>query len=144
MPRALSCDPAEDDGSRLEPIGERPRERRARPDSLGIVASLEGEGRAIGDRLGDRPRPARPVDEPEDGAALPLGRGIVLDPFMGSGSTVAAAEAVGVTAVGVERFADYYAMALNGIPKLAALELTERTMLEDSAPPDQEELFSVG
>ena len=32
-------------------------------------------------------------------AALPLGVGIVADPFMGSGSTVAAAEAVGVRAM---------------------------------------------
>lgn len=54
-------------------------------------------------------------------AALPLGVGIVADPFMGSGSTVAAAEALGLTAVGVERFADYFAMALQAIPRLAAV-----------------------
>jgi site-specific DNA-methyltransferase (adenine-specific) len=54
-------------------------------------------------------------------AALPLGVGIVADPFMGSGSTVAAAEALGLSAVGVERFADYYEMGLKAIPRLAAI-----------------------
>jgi site-specific DNA-methyltransferase (adenine-specific) len=53
--------------------------------------------------------------------ALPLAEGTVVDPFMGSGSTVAAAEALGLRAVGVERYADYYQMASNAIPKLASL-----------------------
>lgn len=53
-------------------------------------------------------------------AALPLGEGVIVDPFMGSGSTVAAAEAVGVRCVGVERHADYYEAATDVIPKLAA------------------------
>lgn len=54
-------------------------------------------------------------------AALPLGEGIVADPFMGSGSTVAACEAVGVASVGVERHADYYEVAREAVPLLAAL-----------------------
>lgn len=54
-------------------------------------------------------------------AALPLGTGTVLDPFMGSGSTVAAAEAQGICSIGVERFADYFALAKLAIPKLARL-----------------------
>lgn len=33
---------------------------------------------------------------------LPLGEGAVLDPFMGSGSTIAATEAIGDGAIGVE------------------------------------------
>lgn len=56
-------------------------------------------------------------------AALPIGEGVVVDPFMGSGSTVAAAEAVGVVALGVERFADYYSMSVKAVPKLASLNL---------------------
>lgn len=61
-------------------------------------------------------------------ASLPLGEGIVADPFMGSGSTIAAAEAVGVNAVGVERFRDYFDMAQTSIPKLSALPVAnERT-----------------
>jgi site-specific DNA-methyltransferase (adenine-specific) len=52
-------------------------------------------------------------------AALPLGEGIILDPFMGSGSTIAAAEAVGYSCIGIERYEKYYKMALNAIPKLA-------------------------
>ena len=55
---------------------------------------------------------------------LPLGEGIVLDPFMGSGSTIAAAEALGYRSVGIEVDKDYYRMAENAIPKLAALYTT--------------------
>lgn len=51
-------------------------------------------------------------------AALPVGTGIIADPFMGSGSTVAAAEAVGLQCVGVERFMDYYEMSKMAIPRL--------------------------
>lgn len=65
-------------------------------------------------------------------AALPLGVGVVADTFSGSGSTVAAAEAVGVSAVGVERFADYYELSLEAIPKLAAIQTPEEE--EQQAP----------
>jgi site-specific DNA-methyltransferase (adenine-specific) len=54
-------------------------------------------------------------------SALPLGEGVVADPFMGSGSTVAAAEAMGVVCVGVERHAHYYEAAPKAIARLAAL-----------------------
>ena len=52
-------------------------------------------------------------------AVLPLGRGIVCDPFMGSGSTVAAAEALGLHCVGVEKNSEYYEDAKTQIPKLS-------------------------
>lgn len=51
-------------------------------------------------------------------AALPTGEGIIADTFMGSGSTVAAAEANGLTCIGVERFADYYELSKTAIPQL--------------------------
>lgn len=54
-------------------------------------------------------------------AALPLGSGVILDPFMGSGSTVAAAEAVGYQAIGIERHAEYFAISRQAIPRLAKL-----------------------
>ena len=54
-------------------------------------------------------------------ALLPLGEGIMLDPFMGSGSTIAAAEAVGYRSVGIEIDKDYFRLAETAIPKLAAL-----------------------
>lgn len=52
-------------------------------------------------------------------AALPLGRGLILDPFMGSGSTIAAAEAVGYASIGIEKDPAYYAVAKKAIPALA-------------------------
>ena len=58
-------------------------------------------------------------------AALPLGEGIIVDTFMGSGSTVAAAEAVGVSCIGVERYPEYYEMALNAVPQLAAVKAND-------------------
>ena len=54
-------------------------------------------------------------------ALLPLGRGLVLDPFMGSGSTIAAASSIGIDAVGIEIDPDFYAVAEKAVPQLAAL-----------------------
>lgn len=54
---------------------------------------------------------------------LPLGEGTVLDPFAGSGSTLAAAQAVGYASVGVERDADYFSVACDALPRLAALRV---------------------
>ena len=54
-------------------------------------------------------------------SSLPLGEGIVLDPFMGSGSTIAAANAVGYSSIGIERMDEYYQMSKNAIPKLSAI-----------------------
>lgn len=61
-------------------------------------------------------------------ASLPLGRGIVLDPFMGSGSTVAAAEAVGYKAIGIERHLDYFRMSKLAISKLSQLVTQEEQL----------------
>jgi DNA modification methylase len=52
-------------------------------------------------------------------AVLPVGRGIVLDPFAGAGSTLAAAMAVGYESVGVEKDAHYFDMAHDAVFKLA-------------------------
>ncbi len=56
-------------------------------------------------------------------AVLPLGRGIITDPFAGAGSTLAAAEAVGYESVGVEKDPLFFDMACDAIPKLANLRL---------------------
>jgi len=52
-------------------------------------------------------------------AVLPLGEGVVLDPFAGAGSTLAAAEAVGYASIGIEKDEEYYRMACEAIPRLA-------------------------
>ncbi|MGO8700107.1 MAG: DNA-methyltransferase [Limisphaerales bacterium] len=57
--------------------------------------------------------------------ALPLGEGVLADPFMGSGSTVAAAEHLGLHSVGLERDAKFFAVAASAILKLASLEPDE-------------------
>ena len=54
-------------------------------------------------------------------ASLPLGRGCVVDPFAGSGSTLAAAEAVGYESRGAERDEAYFRLACEAIPRLRAL-----------------------
>jgi len=54
-------------------------------------------------------------------ASLPLGEGVVLDPFMGGGSTIAAAIHVGYESIGIEHDRTFFRMAATGIPKLAAL-----------------------
>lgn len=54
-------------------------------------------------------------------ASLPLGEGVVLDPFAGSGSTLAAANAIGYSSIGVEADPKFVRVASEAIPKLAAL-----------------------
>ena len=56
-------------------------------------------------------------------ASLPLDKGIILDPFMGSGSTIAAATACGLTSIGLEIREEYFQTAKAAIPKLADLEI---------------------
>jgi site-specific DNA-methyltransferase (adenine-specific) len=55
-------------------------------------------------------------------ASLPLGEGIVLDPFAGSGSTLAAANAVGYASLGVESDAHFVRVADLAIGRLGNLE----------------------
>jgi site-specific DNA-methyltransferase (adenine-specific) len=56
-------------------------------------------------------------------AMLPLGEGVVCDPFAGSGSTLAAAQAVGYDSMGVERDSHYVRIARKAIPQLARLSI---------------------
>jgi len=56
-------------------------------------------------------------------ASLPLSEGTILDPFMGSGSTIAAAEACGLAGIGLEIRKEYFTMAESAIPKLAVLQV---------------------
>ena len=55
-------------------------------------------------------------------ASLPLREGVILDPFAGSGSTLAAAEAVGYASMGVEIDPFYVKVARTAILELAAIE----------------------
>ncbi len=54
-------------------------------------------------------------------ASLPLGQGVVLDPFMGGGSTIGAAIAVGYQSIGVELDETFFRMATKAIPVLVGL-----------------------
>jgi DNA modification methylase len=54
-------------------------------------------------------------------ASLPLGVGVIYDPFAGSGSTLAAAEAVGYCALGTDRDLQYLEMGCKAFAALAAL-----------------------
>lgn len=54
--------------------------------------------------------------------ALPLGEGVVLDPFAGAASTLAAAEAVGYSSIGIERDRHYFDIACKALPRLVNLK----------------------
>lgn len=66
-------------------------------------------------------------------ASLPLGEGVVLDPFMGSGSTIAAAEFHGYKSIGVERSSEYFSMAEKAIEPLSKIKAssTSETILNE-------------
>ena len=49
---------------------------------------------------------------------LALGEGMVLDPFAGAGSTLAACNAIGYRSLGVEKDKDYFLLAKEALPKL--------------------------
>lgn len=56
-------------------------------------------------------------------AALPLATGVVLDPFMGGGSTIAAAEHNGYDSIGIEMDPEYFNIAVEAIPRLTGFSL---------------------
>jgi site-specific DNA-methyltransferase (adenine-specific) len=58
-------------------------------------------------------------------AALPLGEGVILDPFAGSASTLAACNAVGYESIGVERDPLYFEMAERAIEPLSRIKLVD-------------------
>ena len=58
-------------------------------------------------------------------AVLPLGKGRVLDPFMGAGSTMAAANAVGYESVGIELDEHFYDLACAAVEPLSAVKVRE-------------------
>ena len=55
------------------------------------------------------------------GALLPTGEGTILDTFAGCATTLAACEAVGAKGIGVELDETYFNLAMEAIPKLAAM-----------------------
>lgn len=52
-------------------------------------------------------------------AALPMGHGVVLDPFMGGGSTIAASEFNGYESIGLELDPHYFDVSVAAVPRLA-------------------------
>ncbi len=66
---------------------------------------------------------------------LPLGEGTILDPFMGGGSTIAAAEALGYRSVGIEIDRHYFEMARQAIPRLSKLQATMGIRMHDPGQP---------
>jgi DNA modification methylase len=67
---------------------------------------------------------------------LPLGEGVILDPFAGSGSTLAAANALGFDSIGIESDPRYVTIAAKAVPQLSLLTPVNpaSTELEDTSP----------
>lgn len=55
--------------------------------------------------------------------SLPLGEGIVLDPFSGSGSTIAACESLNLKSIGIERFESYFELSKKSVKPLSKLNV---------------------
>jgi DNA modification methylase len=66
-------------------------------------------------------------------AVLPLGEGVILDPFAGSGSTLAAANAVGYESIGLERDPTYFQLARKALPSLAALPVNRARSIPEQS-----------
>ena len=54
-------------------------------------------------------------------AVLPTGSGVILDPFMGGGSTIGAALSQGLHSIGIENDSQYFEIAKRAIPELARI-----------------------
>ena len=67
-------------------------------------------------------------------AALPLRKGVILDPFMGSGATIAAAKALGLKSIGLEVNEEYFRLAEQAIPKLAELKINLANGVKEGPP----------
>jgi DNA modification methylase len=78
--------------------------------------------------------------------ALPLGEGVVLDPFAGAGSTLAAAEGVGYESIGIEKDPHYFDIAKTAIPKLIDLLPREKPVeaKQTTEPPKTPESAQLG
>jgi DNA modification methylase len=66
-------------------------------------------------------------------AALPLGKGVVLDPFMGGGSTIAAAISVGYESIGIEHDRTFFQMAADGIPGLSCFKGSGKANIQEAS-----------
>lgn len=75
-------------------------------------------------------------------ASLPLGKGLILDPFMGGGSTIAAALAVGYESIGIEIDQTFCGMAKRGIPKLAMIGSSKDSAVDDEDRPNPTPVFA--
>lgn len=67
-------------------------------------------------------------------ASLPLGIGTVLDPFMGGGSTIAAALAVNYESIGIESDPAFFKIAERAIPRLAELSRAAKSKTRERHP----------
>ena len=85
-------------------------------------------------RRGERQLAPHPSLKPQEflrqlvRGVLPLGEGVVLDPFCGAGSTLAAAECVGYRSIGIENDPKYFEMARQAVPQLVLYQRDSATV----------------
>jgi len=108
---------------------------RRLPDGMPFADLLESGRTAKDEKIG------HPSQKPMDlmiklvRAILPLGTGVVLDPFAGTGTTLAAAQVNGYRSIGIEVNPEYHAMALDAIPRL--VDQVQPNLLLPGLDPDK-------
>ncbi len=115
-----------------KPLSEKTVAQNLRKWGAGALRMMEG-GKPIPDVIPSAKTPALEKDIADHPSLKPQqllrffcrmllpNPGVLLDPFMGSGSTIAACEALELDGIGVERDDAYFRLAQEAIPALASL-----------------------
>lgn len=143
------------------PLSEKTVAQNLRKWGVGALRMLEG-GRPVPDVIPSAKTPALEKEIADHPSLKPQqllrffcrllmpGDGVLIDPFMGSGSTIAACDALGISSIGIELDPAYFALAQRAIPALAALypsyigETIEMGTFARSSDAESEQMLLLG